>query len=382
MFPSLTSKVAAQPGKVAAATPRAAARRKPAKPDRRVKMRQRDLAFLLSNLATLISSGVSLPKALGTVEREQTLAKQAAMIQAIRRRVEDGDSFSAALAAYPAVFNVVLVSQIKVGERAGTLHETLTQLADQQEKTTELRGYIVKKLAYPIALVVLGSIIVTFMLLYVLPVFEDTYKSAGVPLPLITRFFLGLGHAAAAYGWMALVAVGAGVFALKRVRARPEAAAAMDQMILKLPILGKWLQKIAVLNLMDVLGNLLDAGYTIAEALAVASDAVTNRFVKGKLIALQVAVQRGERFSRELERHDDLFPPVVSQLAVVGEQTGKLARSTASIRVHLRRDIERTTSILVGMLEPTLTIVLAFVIGSILLAIYLPMFDLLGTVGK
>jgi len=382
MFPSLTSKVAAQPGKVAAATPRVAARRKPAKPDRRLKMRQRDLAFLLSNLATLISSGVSLPKALGTVEREQTLAKQAAMIQAIRRRVEDGDSFSAALAAYPAVFNVVLVSQIKVGERAGTLHETLTQLADQQEKTTELRGYIVKKLAYPIALVVLGSIIVTFMLLYVLPVFEDTYKSAGVPLPLITRFFLGLGHAAAAYGWMALVAVGAGVFALKRVRARPEAAAAMDQMILKLPILGKWLQKIAVLNLMDVLGNLLDAGYTIAEALAVASDAVTNRFVKGKLIALQVAVQRGERFSRELERHDDLFPPVVSQLAVVGEQTGKLARSTASIRVHLRRDIERTTSILVGMLEPTLTIVLAFVIGSILLAIYLPMFDLLGTVGK
>jgi type IV pilus assembly protein PilC len=381
MLHSWTSKNAAAATIAAGAPSRADGRRRPA-PVGRVKMRQRDLAFLLSNLATLISSGVSLPKALGTVEREQSLQKQAAMIQSIRRRIEDGDSFSAALAAYPAVFSVVLVSQIKVGERAGTLHETLTQLAEQQERQTELRAYIVKKLAYPIALVILGSIIVTFMLLYVLPVFEKTYASAGVPLPFITRFMLGVGHFAASYGWLAPLGAGAGVFALKRVRAKPEAAAALDQMILKAPVIGGWLKKIAVLNLMDVLGNLLDAGYTIAEALAVARDAVTNRFVMEKVSALQVAVQRGEKFSRELERHDDLFPPVVSQLAVVGEQTGKLARSTASIRKHLRRDIERTTSILVGLLEPALTIILAAVIGAILLAIYLPMFDMIGTVAK
>jgi type IV pilus assembly protein PilC len=152
----------------------------------------------------------------------------------------------------------------------------------------------------------------------------------------------------------------------------------MDRAILHMPLLGHWFRDLAVLQFMDVLGILLDSGYTVVEALGSSADAISNMAVKKSVQGLRDAVTRGERFSRELDKQGDLFPPVVSQLVIIGEKTGNLAKSTAFIRVHLRREIERTTNILVGTIEPILTIGMACVIGGILLAIYLPMFDMIS----
>ena len=143
---------------------------------------------------------------------------------------------------------------------------------------------------------------------------------------------------------------------IRQLRKRTDFAYKMDAAILCARILGHWLRDIAVLQLMEVLGSLMDAGYNLAEALGEAGQAVGNRAIRQSVRDLQNAVRRGEKFSRELERHGDMFPPIVSQLVIVGEQTGTLTRATSHIRDHLQREIERKTNIFVGTIEPTLTI--------------------------
>ncbi|REJ68999.1 MAG: type II secretion system F family protein [Planctomycetota bacterium] len=337
-----------------------------------------DLIYIIRNLATLVANGVALPKALHTLSHERSLQKYADMLDTIRRKVAAGESFSKTLALFPETFSSLLINHVRVGERAGTLPSTLVQITEQLETSDNLKRAIVKKLAYPIMLTVVGTLAVTFMLLFVVPIFEETYAETGVPLPLVTRFMIGSGAFLATHGWW-LFLLGLGiVFGVRYARRNPDYAYLMDRQLLHLPLFGDWLRDIAVLQFMEVLGNMLEAGFTMVDALRISAGSVGNYAVKRSVEELQSAVTRGERFSRELERHGELFPPVVSQLVIVGEQTGTVPKATADVRQHLKREIERKTSLLVGTIEPILTIGLASMIGCILLAIYLPMFDMIG----
>ena len=226
----------------------------------------------------------------------------------------------------------------------------------------------------------MGTAVITFLLTYVIPVFEETYAKAHVTLPLITQLLIAAGGAMKSYGWIALLALAAAVLAVRQLRKKADVAYKMDAAILRIPGVGSWLRDVSVLQLMEVLGSLMAAGHTLAEALGEAAQAVRNRAIQQSVRDLQSAVRRGEKFSREIERHGETFPPIVSQLVIVGEQTGKLARATTHIRDHLQREVERKTNVFVGTIEPTLTISLAAAIAVILLAIYLPMFDMVNTI--
>lgn len=342
------------------------------------KMKRRELTFVLRNLATLIDNGLALPKALSTLARERALRKHSSMLDALRRKIETGETFSAALAGFPKIFNDVLVNQVRVGEKSGTLPAALGRIATQLEKSDQIRSQVTKKLAYPALLLVAGSAAVTFMLLFVVPIFEQTYAESKVPLPWITQALVEVGHFMKSVGWLFPLLIVAAVVTLKQMRSRKSSALAMDFALLRIPGIGPWLRDLSVLEFMDVFGNLLESGFNVVDALDVSAGSVRNRAVRGSIEQLQSAVTRGERFSRELDRQGDLFPPVVGQLVIIGEKTGNLAKATSHIREHLRREIERTTNILVGTIEPVLTISLAVVIGGILLAIYLPMFDMIG----
>ena len=340
-----------------------------------------ELTFVLRTLSTLIDNGVSLPKALGTLAKEESLSKHRDVLDSLRRKVESGMTFSAALSDYPHICDNVTISQLRVGEQSGTLSNTLKQLSESRNKTAELKKAVVKKLAYPVMLIVFGSGLITFLLLYVIPVFEETYDKAGIPLPFITQALIVFGNLMQSYGWIVLLLVASSAVGYQQVRRQPHLAEKIDRSMLRIPIFGNWLRDIAVLQMMDVLHHLMAAGYTLAEALKETGDTVGNRAMKHGVQDLQYAVQRGERFSREIERLESLFPPIVHQLVIVGESTGKLTRATSDICDHLRREIERKTELMVGALEPILTISLAAAIAIILMAIYLPMFDMVNTVG-
>lgn len=346
------------------------------------KLPQRELAFVLRNLATLTQNGLSLPKALGTLAEERSVGKFRDMILALRRSLENGESFSAALAHFGQTFDVIMINQIKVGEHSGTLPDTLDKIATHCEQAHRLRSEIMRKLAYPAILIVMGSAVITFLLIYVVPVFKETYDKANVPLPFITQLLIAVGSIVKGYGLFVVAAISVSVIVIRQLRKRPDFACKMDRSLLNWPVVGHWLRDIAVLQVMEVLGSLMDAGFTLADALGETIQAVHNRAVQQSVRDLKSAVQRGERFSRELERHGEMFPPIVSQLVIIGEQTGKLTGATSHICVHLQREIERKTNLFVGALEPVLTIFLASAVALILLAIYLPMFDMINTISK
>lgn len=355
------------------------AKRSAAQRKRRATIKRRDVSYIMRNLATLVGNGVSLPKALATLAREDSLRTHSELLDDLRKRVEVGEPFSAALARYPAAFDTLVVHQVKIGEKSGSLAKSLLQISEQLETAGDLRAQVFKKLAYPLVLVVAGAVAIGFMLVFVIPVFQETYSSAGVPLPGITRALLWTSDAAAAWGPYLLLIPALGVFVLKYIAKTPALAASFDRALLRTPLLGPWLRDMAVLQFMDVLSTLLESGFTVVEALGESGSAVKNRAVQECVRSLEAAVRRGERFSRELDRYSDLFPPVVSQLVIIGEKTGKLSQATRDIREHLRREIERKTNLAVGTIEPVLTISLAVLIGVVLLAIYLPMFDMIST---
>jgi type IV pilus assembly protein PilC len=343
-------------------------------------LRNSQVTYVFRNLAMLIENGVSLPKALATLAEEDGTQAIRDLLLGLRKRLENGESFSAALSHYGQSFDAVLMSQVRVGERAGALGEALAGIAEQREKASKLKSTVVKKLAYPALLVVVGSGVIAFLLTYVVPVFEQTYRDAGVPLPAITQALIFVGTFARRYLWLVIIAAIVTALIIRQMRQSDTFAYRMDAGMLKIPIVGPWLRSIAILEMMEVIGDLMEAGFTLAEALAEAAAAVKNRAVKQCVVDLQRAVFAGERFSREMERHSELFPPIVSQLVIIGEQTGKLTRSTRHIRSHLQDEIEGKAEIFVGVIEPTLTMSLAAAVAVILLAIYLPMFDMINTV--
>lgn len=345
------------------------------------RLTKKEVTVILRNLATLTSNGVSLPKAIGALADEKSLEKRRDTLKQLRSRVESGDSFSNALGQLDGAFDRVTISQIRVGERAGTLPDTLLQVAEQREKAGKIKENVVKKLAYPVVLATVGAAVVTFLLCYVVPVFQKTYESAHVPLPAITQVMITVGNIAQSYWWVALLAIVGTPVVLHRLRQNDVLAKRIDTFLLRLPLIGPMLRDMALLQLMEVLGSLMEAGFTLAESLEEAGDSVRNRAMKDGVAALRRAVQQGEKFSREVERHAELFPPMVSQLVIVGEQTGRLTKSTREIRSLLEEEIARKTDLAIGVIEPTLTISMAAAVAVILLSIYLPMFDMINTVG-
>jgi type II secretory pathway component PulF len=351
-----------------------------AKEKKSERLKSHELTFILRTLSTLVSNGVSLPKALGTLAREESLARHRHILDTLRRKVEAGVTFSAALGQFSQICDPLTISQIRLGERSGTLADTLQHLSENRSKTAELKSAVIKKLAYPALLITLGSGLLTFLLMYVVPVFEETYSNAKVPLPLITRSLIQVSGLVTAFGPWIIGGVILSAAAIQQLRKRDEFAVLMDKLVLRVPVFGKLIRDMAILQLMEVLHNLMAAGYNLAEAVRETSQSVGNRAVRQGVRDLQVAINRGERFSRELERHEDMFPPIVNQLVIVGESTGQLTRATKDICDFLRHEIERKTSLLVGALEPILTIGLASAIAVVLLAIYLPMFDMVNTI--
>lgn len=343
-------------------------------------LRPQELTFILSSLSTLVGNGVSLQKALATLAKEESLARHSDVLERLRRKVESGITFSTAISQFPHLADAITINQIRLAERSGTLPETLKKLSSSRNKTAALQKEVLKKLSYPALLVTVGSGLITFLLIYVVPVFQETYDDAGVPLPLITRVLIGVGVFAKSYALFFLGAIVLTLLGIKQMRKNDDFALKMDHFMLRMPLVGNWLRDMAVLQLMEVLQNLMEAGYTLAEALRETADSVGNRFFRKGVGDLQAAVQRGEKFSREMERHEEMFPPIVNQLVIVGESTGQLTRATNDICDYLREEIERKTSLMVGALEPILTISLAVAIAVVLLAIYLPMFDMVGTV--
>jgi type II secretory pathway component PulF len=338
------------------------------------------LLYIFNNLASLLENGLSIPKALAIIAREPTLQKYNFMLETIRKKVEAGEMFSTALGTFPATFDKLTLHEIRTSEVAGTAGETLSRIAQQMEYRAEVKANIIKKLSYPCLVLCFGVLSVVAMMLLVIPQFEATFAKSKVSLPLSTTTLIMCANFVKSYGWILLCAAIFGPLGIAKGRKNPAFAFAMDDMLLRMPVIGVLMRDIALLQFIDVLSRMMGSGFKLVDALGVSADAISNGVMRKAVSDIKTAVSQGQKMSNLLEQHERLFPAVVSQLVIIGEQTGNLAKATRSVHTHLAKDIERKIDKMVTMIEPLMTVGMVVGIGLIMLSIYEPMFAMMSTI--
>ncbi len=340
------------------------------------RIRPAKLADLLRLLLMLLENGLSLPKALQSLAADRSTKKYRNLLNRLRLSIEAGGSLSNAMQQYPRTFRPMQIQQIRIGEKTGELEKALSHLCTQMERQIAIRKRIIKKVSYPILVSIAGTGLMVFMCVVVVPEFETVYSSSGVDLPAVTQFVTGLSRVVLKWGWTTVPIAVVSAVAWMAARSRPKISRRIDSFLLRIPLLGPWLRDVAVLQFAEAVSSMVECGYKPVDAVDIAAGSVRNREVRAAVESIRRGVQRGEKLSKELEKHDRFFSATLCQLIGVGEQSGDFAKAMRGTCDHLRERLETRIDATVGMLEPTLTILLATAIGGIVLSIYTPMFHM------
>ena len=345
-------------------------------PKRPHKIPMGDLAEVLKLLLMLLENGLSLPKALASLAQDRSTRKHAVVIDRLRHVLSQGGTLADGMALFPRTFTPMMVQQVRIGSRSGSLNKALLRICEGVIAKVELRKRIIKKVSYPALVTVAGAGLMIFMCVVVVPEFETVYGSSGVELPMVTRVVTGTSRLVLGYGWMAVPIIAAMVFGWIGCRRQPTLRRRTDAMMLRMPLIGPWLRDVAVLQFADSLLSMIQCGYTPVEAVEVAVDCVRNAEIRAAAAEIRSNVRRGQKLSAEIEKHADIFSLSLCQLIRVGEQSGDFPKAMRGACAHLKERLETRIDATVGLLEPVLTISLAAAIGGIVLSIYTPMFHM------
>jgi type IV pilus assembly protein PilC len=348
-------------------------------PFARRRVKAADLAMATRQLSTMLGAGLSLLRAL-TVLAEQTPSDVLRdTLRTVRADVESGESLSAALAKHPRVFSLFYVSMVTVGESAGILDRVLSQVASSVERTVEVRRKVRSAMTYPVVVIAMVFTVIFAMLFFVVPVFADIYDDLDGTLPLPTRILVGVSSALTTYFPHFVVAAGLSVWALRRYGRTERGGRAFDRLKLRIPVFGPILAKAAITRMATTLSVLIRAGVPILDALDIAKATAGNAMFADALDDAQNGVRRGESLADPLRRHG-VIPPMVAQMVAVGEETGAVDELLARVGEFYELEVQTSVDSLASVIEPVLIAVMGVVIGSIVLALYLPMFDVIKLV--
>ena len=335
-----------------------------------------DIALFSRQLATMMHAGVPLVRAFDIVASGVRSTALAAVVQGVRDAVAAGSSLSRALAGYPAQFNRMYCNLVEVGEQSGTLEAMLTRLADDQERAEAIKRKVKKALAYPSLVVVAAFAVCAILLIYVVPQFESVFAGAGAELPAFTRFVIRCSELMQAWWWaflLAMVSVGVGfVAAKKQSRAF---AAALDRIALKVPIVGAILEQAAVARYARTLGTALAAGVPLVEALAAVADATGNAVYVTAVRGTREDVAAGQALHKSM-RDRGAFPNMVVQMVAVGEESGSLDAMLDKAAEQFESQVADAVDNLTTLIEPLMMAVLGVLVGGLVIAMYLPVFQL------
>lgn len=361
---------------------RTAQSRTRARARRRKPFSEADLVAFFSNTATLLNSGVPLIKALEALVTDDTFNALVPTLEALAHDIRSGSSFSTALSKYPDCFSAMTVSLVRAGETSGTLSPALERIAENIEKRRETKNQIRQALTYPAIVTVLGSAAVGFLMVFVVPVFEETYAKAGMPLPLITQALIAVSRIAVQTWWIGLGLLVAAALLYRHFRNHPRVQAFRDRLLLRLPLLGPVVRSVLVGRFVEAFGSLLAAGVSIKESLALTERVVPHSEYVGMVRELRLAVARGEGLGGKLSEYRFLFPPLLTRMMSLGEKSGELGKMAMQVSQYTDKDLKRRAQRMSALVEPLVTVAMAFVIGAIALAIYLPIFDMFKQIGK
>jgi type IV pilus assembly protein PilC len=339
------------------------------------KVKVKEIAIFSRQLATMVNSGLTLIRALTILDEQTDSAVLRQVLGEVRSSVEQGSSLSAALEAHPTVFNNLYVSMVRAGEVGGSLDETLVRLADTLEAAVRLRSKVKSAMAYPVVVLVLIVVIVTGMLVFVVPIFEGMYADLGGTLPAPTQLLITISGILTGFWWLILFGLVGSIVGFKRWKKTEAGLAAWDRFKVKLPVFGQLVQKVAISRFARTFAVLSRTGVPILQTLDIVSSTSGNWLMSEATRDIQASVKRGESLVAPLHRHE-IFPPMVTHMMAVGEETGALDTMLAKVADFYDAEVDDTVNALTSLIEPLLIVVMGVVVGGILISLYLPMFNI------
>lgn len=336
----------------------------------------KEVAVFSRQFATMINSGLSLLRSLYILAEQTENKALASVVNQVRMDVEKGSSLSQALAKHPKAFNRLYVSMVRAGEIGGALDSVLLRLAETIEKQVELRRKVKSAMTYPVVVAALVLVIVTAMLLFVIPMFENIYKELGGSLPAPTQFLINISKVIRKWWWAIFILEIGGAIWFKKWINSEEGRKKWDAIKLKVPVFGKLVRKTALARFSRTLSALVRSGVPILESLDIVAETSGNHVVAEAVWDTQTAVKNGEPLSKRLEEHP-VFPPMVVQMMAVGEETGALDEMLDKIADFYDQEVEATVDALTSLIEPILIVVMGVCVGGMIISLYLPMFNVI-----
>ena len=339
------------------------------------KVTLKDLAVFSRQSATMVNSGLSLLRALSILTEQTENKELARVLGEVRNDIETGESLSSGMRKHPDVFPPLMVNMCRAGEVGGFLDAVMLQIATNYEAETKLRGKVKSAMTYPVVVLIMAVIAVIGMLLFIVPVFAGLFATLQGTLPLPTRILVVLSSSLKVIIVPLIIAAVALKVTWKRIKRTPRVRNIVDPLKLRLPVFGLLIQKIALARFSRNLGTMMQSGVPILQSLDIVAETTGNIVLERATRAVQESVRTGEALATPLLEHP-VFPPMVVQMMAVGEETGALDTMLHKIAEFYDQEVESTTESLTALIEPLMIAFLGAVVGSMIIALYMPIFKI------
>jgi type IV pilus assembly protein PilC len=345
------------------------------------RIRGRDIAAFTRQLATLLDAGVPLDTSLAIIAAGNANPKMSALVSTIETEIRQGTALSKALAAHPKYFEPLFINLVQAGEVSGQLSNLLGKIATYKEKTEYIKGKVKKAMIYPISVICVAILVIIILLVKVIPVFQKLFEGAGESLPAYTQMVINLSESIRTYGPIYLVVfalLATGIYALYKRSVAVQYA--VDSALLKIPVIGAILRKSILARFNRTLATLFGSGINLVEGFTTLSGAVGNRLYRDAILRARDQIAAGQKLHLSLEQ-TDMFPVDVIQMLKIGEESGKLQDMANRVAVIYEEEVDNAVDSLSTLLEPIIIVVLGTIVGAIVIAMYLPIFQLGQAVG-
>ncbi len=344
------------------------------------KIKMRDIVIFTRQFSTMINSGLPLVQALDILAKQSENKTLQEVTRAVVFDVESGHTVADALRKHPKAFNDLYVNMVAAGEVGGILDTILMRLAVFMEKNDVLIRKVKGAMIYPGVIMSVAAIAITVLLIFVIPVFENMFGSVGLALPLPTRIVIGVSKFLRGWGGLAtVVGIVASVFAIKNYYKTSDGKLVIDRALLRFPVLGDVLRKSAVSRFTRTLGTLISSGVSILDGLEITAKTAGNRVIQDAIMASRSSIAGGDTIAAPLAK-SQVFPPMVISMIAVGESTGGLDEMLSKIADFYDEEVDAAVSGLLSLLEPVMIVFLGIVVGGMVIAMYLPIFDMINAV--
>ena len=351
-------------------------------PDSKLKVPQNDLLVFFRQMAVMLKSGVPLSQALELLAENMTNKKFGANIFDVSKRLGSGEELSTSLGKYPRIFSPIMIGLIEAGEAGGILSEVLERLASLVESQSKIKGQITGALIYPVAILVLAVTISLALLIFIVPTFDEMFKSMGAELPALTSFMLVLSRVVTSLQFIIIspILVFIGFYLFNTIYSSQSGRKFIDNLILKVPLFGDLILKSELASMSDTLSTLINSGISIVEAIERCINASSKEIIKIALRRSISLVTQGQELSTSLESAK-VIPRLLISMIKIGEETGALSFMLQNLANFYKREVEEAVTVLTKAMEPAVIFVVAAIVGTIVISLYLPMFSLINEMG-